>query len=391
MSVDKMERNNMDVPAPDWSNYLNDIYYDARQPGSFQSFNKIKQTIRKEGRYQLGNSRLRRWLQNQQPYSRNRLFLPHRLKRARVFVQGLYDQFEADLADYQKLENENDGYRYLLVMIDVFSRFVWVEPIKNKTNVEVIKAFEKFFRQGHVPRHLRTDRGTEFTARVMKQFFNHYNISHFVSLNEVKANYAERVIKTIKSKLGRYMTFHRTGRYIDGLSDIVESYNSTIHTSTQIPPNQVNEENEIPLWWMQNKPRHKFTHDHTLPRFKFKEGDHVRIPYLPGVFSREYHARWTEEIFHIVQKFRRDDINMYRVEDKDQEEILGTFYEGELQLVLANQKNQWRIERILKEQGSGINRQAWVKFKGWPEFYNRWIPYAQAQRDLNAQTEQTQQ
>lgn len=382
---EEQQNNNNTIQPPEWSRYLNHLYYDARQPGSFQSFNKLHKSTTKEGRYQVGVNRLRRWLQNQEPYSRNRLFLPNRIKRSRVFVGGLKDQYDADLADYQKFEDSNDGYKYLLVIINVFSRYTWAIPVKSKSNRDIIPAFETIFQQGHIPRRLRTDQGKEFTAPIMDEFYRHYNITHFVALNEVKANYAERVIKTLKSKLARYMTYHQTSRYIDALDDIVTSYNATFHKTIGIAPKEVNASNESVLWWKQYQPNHHIDNKNVPPTFKFKVGDYVRIPHLSTVFGREWRARWTQEIFTITESFRRDNINMYKVQDEDKEEVFGTFYEGELQRVLQDQENQWRVERIIKQRGRGAFREAFVKFKGWPTFYNEWIPFGRAQRDLNSQ------
>ena len=380
-------RQHQSIVSPEWGDYLKKIYFDPAQPGSFQSPRKLQQTVRQAGQHpHLGTQRIGRWLQNQTPYSRNRAFLPKSIKRSRVIVRGLYDQYDADLADYQRLAASNDGYRFLLVVIDIFSRYTWVVPIKSKKNAEVIQAFEIIFREegGHIPRRLRTDQGGEFTAHIMNDFFNHYKITHFVAKNEVKANYAERVIKTLKSKLSRYMAHNQTGRYIDVLADIVTSYNATYHKSIQTPPKEVTKDNESSLWWMQYRPRQPFS-DHHPPEYKFKIQDHVRIPHVPSVFGREWSMRWTEEIFVIVQRFRRDNINLYKIEDEKGEDILGTFYEGELQLVLADQNQQWKVQHIVKERGVGVYREAFVKFIGWPAYYNRWIPYADAQKDLDTQ------
>ena len=375
----------MESATPKWARYLDEKYYDPREPGSFQSYDKLKKTTRKEGRFpNITKNTLQRWLQNQEPYSRNRLYLPHSIKRSRVFVSGLYDQFDADLAEYKPLEDHNDGYRYLLVVIDIFSRYIWVEPIKRKKPANIIDAFEKIFRQGYIPRRLRTDAGGEFTANIMKPFYKHYNITHFKSLNEVKANYAERVIKTIKSKLGRFMTYRGTGRYIDSLQDIVHSYNNTYHKGIGMTPNEVTFDNEEALWWKQYRPPTK--NKTKVKRFQFDIGDYVRIPHAFAVFDREYRSRWTEEIFIITEAFRRDDVNVYRIEDQDKEEIYGTFYEGELQRVLRDQKNQWTVESIVQERGEGTeNHEALVKYNGWPSYYNRWIPYASAQNYLDIQ------
>ena len=371
---------------PQWSDYLDRVYYNVRNPGSFQSYRKLHQTVGKHGRYQLGTSRLRRWLQNQHPYSRNKLHLPKAIERARVIVMGLHDQYDADLADFQHLANANDGMRYILVVIDVFSRVTWAEAIRDKSNVEVIAAFERIFRRGHVPRRLRTDNGKEFTARSMETFYDRHNITHFVAMNEVKANYAERVIKTLKSKIYRYMTLVGTARYVDVLQDVVHSYNHTRHSTIHMSPSEVSADNASGLWWRQyHQGMKSFANTSRVPHFKYAIGEHVRIPQVSTAFSREYDARWTEEIFLITDRFRRDrTINMYKVSDGDGEPVYGTFYEMELQRVAPNQDNPWEIERIVKQRGNGARREALVSFRGWPAFYNRWIPYTVAHNALTA-------
>ncbi len=371
------------APPAEWDRYLQRFYFDPARPGSFQSFRKLHQSVGKEGRYQLGTARLRRWLQNQYPYSRNAAYLPQNIKRGRVIVSGRYDQFDADLADFQKFEEANDGQKYLLIVIDVFSRFCWVEGLTSKSYKNVQVALESIFERGRVPRRLRTDAGLEFTAKGMLPFYERLNITHFVAMNDVKANFAERAIKTIKSKIYRYMNHMNTDRYKDIVPAIVHSYNHTYHTSIKMTPAEVNRESERALWWKQYHPKKKFQEGPPgAPNYQFQIGDHVRIPMISTIFSREYNARWTEEIFVITDRFQRQHVNMYKVEDKDNEAVYGTFYEPELQKVLPNQDNHWEVDKIEKVRGVPPNKEAFVSFKGWPAFYNRWIPYTQAQTSL---------
>ncbi len=382
---------NAQVNPPEWDRYLQRMYFDPSQPGSFQSFSKLHQSVRKDGRYQLGTNRLRRWLQNQPAYSRNAAYLPRVIKRARVIVTGMYDQFDADLADLQHFENDNNGQKYLLVVIDVFSRYVWVEGLRSKSYLHVEVALDRIFRRGRVPRRLRTDAGSEFTAPGMKPFYDRYNITHFVAMNELKANYAERVIKTLKSRIFRYMNYMNTNRYRDIVPALVHSYNNTWHYGIKMTPAEVTRNNEKSLWWMQYHPKHKYEDGPPEPPYQFGIGDYVRIPMVSTVFSREYNARWTEEVFIISDRFRRQGINMYKVHDQDDEAVYGSFYEAELQRVAPDQNNQWEVDKILRRRGVPPNQEAFVSFKGWPAFYNRWIPYTRAQTNLARQQVQRQQ
>ena len=106
----------------------------------------------------------------------------------------------------QKLEDKNDGVCFLLVVIDVFSRFMWVEPLENKLEDMVINAFQYIFQRAKKPRCLRTDRGGEFTGRKVQDYFDSINIKHWTAHNdEMKANFAERVIQTLKKSLWEYI------------------------------------------------------------------------------------------------------------------------------------------------------------------------------------------
>ena len=116
------------------------IYFNPSNPESFKGANKLHQAIKDEGKYTIPLSKVKQWLQNQESYS-----LHKPLRRAfrclKVIVGRINDQYKADLADIQKLKDKNDGLQFLLIIIDVFSRFMWVEPLENKLEDTIINAF----------------------------------------------------------------------------------------------------------------------------------------------------------------------------------------------------------------------------------------------------------
>ena len=112
-----------------------------------------------------------------------------------MLVSEPYEQYDADIADLSSLAGENDKYRYILVVIDIFSRYLWLEPLRTKTGKEVLNAFKSIFARGVVPKKLRTDSGAEFKFKGLDDFLKSNNVYHHISLNTaVKANYSERVI-----------------------------------------------------------------------------------------------------------------------------------------------------------------------------------------------------
>ena len=163
---------------------------------------------------------------------------------------GMHELYDTDLLQIDNLARYNDGVRYLLIVIDVFSRFLYVEPIKNKTALRVSEALKKIFRSTTKPRVLRSDGGREYQNTEVDSCLKKEGIYHQTTLNqETKSNYAERVIKTLRGMLFRYFSKNRTYRYIDHLQDFVQTYNNTQHASLNgLAPAQINKTNQNKVW-----------------------------------------------------------------------------------------------------------------------------------------------
>ena len=141
---------------------LERLYYKPWKPAAFVGAKRLVGAPRVKG---IKPSIARKWLESQVPYS---LHKPVRkqLKRSRVVVNGMDEKWQADLVDVQALKEENDGFRYLLTVMDVLSKYAWVVPLKNKTCKSLVEAFDHIFKQDErIPERLQTDKGTEFTNR----------------------------------------------------------------------------------------------------------------------------------------------------------------------------------------------------------------------------------
>ena len=173
-------------------------------------------------------------------------------------------------------------------------------------------------------------------------------INHFTTHNEKQANYVERLIKTIKNRIRRYMSEKRTERYIDVLKNIVISYNNTWHSGIQSEPINVTKENERKLWWQMYWPDMKTLKSEKKKKrnkFAFKVGNKVRISLLRSSFQREYDNKWSYEIFKIIRRYIRQDQPIYVLSDWFGERVEGTFYQAELQKVDVNNK-PWKVEYV---------------------------------------------
>ena len=208
-----------------WEDYLEQIYYNPSNAGSYSGPDKFFGYVKRDGKYDISKYKIRKWLQRQEPYSLQRAIRKPQ-NRTRINVAGIDDQWSADLMDMVKFGSDNDGYTYVLVVIDVFSKFLWLRKLKDKKEESVTRAFESIFKTGRKPSRIRTDKGQEFRAKTLQSLFKEESIKHFYAHNEVKASISERIIKFIKTKLYRYFTYKQSYRSLINykilLSDITK-------------------------------------------------------------------------------------------------------------------------------------------------------------------------
>ena len=226
-----------------YTDYLRKLHYTPGNPGAFGGPEKLYQAVKQDGKYKIGRIRIRQFLNNEDPYS---LMKPIRrsFPRSKVIVDTIDSMWDGDLADVSNISSQNDGYKFLLVLIDIFSRFLFIVPLKNKQHGNIIDGLKSVFQTGRKPHTLRTDKGSEFKNRWVKSFLKTEDIHTIYTQNETKANYAERVIRTMKNMMYRYFIKNRTYRYVDVLQDLVNSYNQRPHRSLgELAPKTVNKEN----------------------------------------------------------------------------------------------------------------------------------------------------
>ena len=161
---------------------------------------------------------VKRWFRKQQTYTLHKSI---RIKfyRRKTIAAGIDYQWQADLADMSSTSKFNDKYRFLLCIIDIFSKYAWVVPIKDKTGKTLVHALKSLLKSGRKPKRLQTDKGTECKNKDFQNFLKSKKIHFFTIENpETKASIVERFQRTLKSRMWKYFTHHRTLRYFDILS-----------------------------------------------------------------------------------------------------------------------------------------------------------------------------
>lgn len=337
---------------------MESVYYEAGKPGSYGG-------VRPLARYGgMPVKKVKGWLETQDPYTLHRP-VAKKFPRRKTFAKGINDLFQADLADMRNLASYNGGFGYLLTCIDVFSRYAFAVPIRDKRGSTVSVAFEKIFEE-RVPNMLQTDRGLEFLNYQVQSVFRKNDVRHYFSLNDdIKAALVERFNRTLKSRLYRYMTHHRTNRWIDVIQDVVDSYNRSRHRSIGMAPIDVvpEKEDEIARRLYPPKPPLKY---------KYNVGDRVRIARYKHVFQKGYLPNWTEEIFAIYDRYPTYPVT-YGLRDLAGEDIKGKFYEQEIQKVVKSDEDVYEVEKILKTRKRGGKIESYVKWKGYPDKFNSWV------------------
>lgn len=153
--------------------------------------------------------------------------------RRKYTMYGIADTLQADLIEMQPYKRENRGHRYILIVIDVFTKMAYAEPLKDKTGSEVTHAMDKIIQKVRRKHHyvniknLQTDDGKEFFNRLMKELLDKYKINHYSTFSLMKASIVERLIRTIKRRL--YIEFSLQGNYrwINILQQVIDNYNDT--------------------------------------------------------------------------------------------------------------------------------------------------------------------
>lgn len=143
-----------------------------------------------------------------------------RFPTAPTLVFGRDEQWQMDLVDMQKLSKWNKGYKYMLTVIDVFSKVAWAEPLKTKSANNMITALNRLSKHFPVaPLRIQTDKGTEFLNKQVQAWFKKNKWHHFFTLGDPKASLVERWHRTLKQRMFRYFTAKNTLRWIDVLPD----------------------------------------------------------------------------------------------------------------------------------------------------------------------------
>ena len=329
---------------------LSALYYDPSFPGSFAGLPtffrhakvKIPSLTRKD---------VDKWKEHDLLVAKRSRITKPKIRRS-VIVFNPNQIWEGDLVDMSSSNiRMNRNVRYLLLLVDQFTKKLYCEPIFGGTKAppKVINAFKEIF--AHTtsrPKFIYTDQGSEFIAGEVKKYLNdRQGIKTFTTKDkDIKCSIVERAIRTLKGRLFTYIDAGHI-RYLDALPKIIAGINGTQGRTTKIAPDKIDpvnvgeaRQNIYTYNEMQEKKFRKrkiattITKDNKKmkgpPRPKFKVGDYVLIKKEKKTFTKEHKGLWNDQIFQVDTASSDTIPYVYHLKDLAGEKLLGYFNEKEL-------------------------------------------------------------
>ena len=217
--------------------------------------------------------------------------------RNRIYVSSIYKQWMADLADMVGQQRDNNGNQYILTVIDVFSKYAWSVPVKNKDGKSIRDAIKLVLTSAILrkPDRLQTDKEKEVFNREFTGLMTTNGIHHFASKSDQNATVVERYNRILSTRIWTYFNAKRTKRWVVALPVILKSYNVSYHRSIGMAPNKVTINDQDQIWTRLYGDGDKYLKHQS----KVKNGAKVRISRVKGVFDKGYMPNWSREQFTV--------------------------------------------------------------------------------------------
>ena len=256
-----------------------------------------------------------------------------KFKRQRIIPLYKDETWSADLIEKSSLSKYNNNYKFILTVIDTFTKYAWAIPLKNKSGLSITNGFKIVLSEhpqgGSEPRKpekLWVDRGSEFYNKTFKSLLKENGtgkaasgIELYSTYSDLKAVFIERFNRTLLHIINKPMFINGDGNWVNILNDAVVTYNNNIHSAINMTP--VDASN--------NPDKVKYYVNSTKATPKFKVGDYVRNVDKRNIFSKGYTSNWNRELFKVNEVLKTHP-PLYKREDINGEIIEGKYYEQEL-------------------------------------------------------------
>ena len=269
------------------------------------------------------SAKINDFLKKHELHSKHRRIVKKKFPRRRVIARFPFEIFMADLIEYPQYKTINKGFVYILLLIDCFTKKIYLAPMKKKDKEHSAAAFESIFKDfDDFPVNLVTDGGKEFFNSSVSKVFHNYGINHYKTPTRTKwkASMAERAIQTIKNRLQKYFVLNGKHVWIDVIQQVAKNYNLTPHSTHKLPPQDVTHENREQVY-------KQLFPDKTLTKIcRLKAGDKVRTIKEKTDFEKGYTQKWPDQIYTIKYVRQSGGVCWYILEDHTKVELTGIWY-----------------------------------------------------------------
>jgi transposase InsO family protein len=297
----------------------------------------------------------------------NELHAPvkRKFQRRRVVSYGVDDVWSCDLVEMQEWSKQNRGYRYMLNVVDVYSKYAWSMKLLDKKGKTVLEAFKQIVNSSsRKPAHIWVDEGREFYNKDMDEWIKDNGVIRYSTYGEHKSAVVERFNRTLKTMMWKRFTAENTRNWINMIDKLVFKYNTTIHSSIKMTPTDASKGKllfNLPIVPLNNE------------KPKFSVGDQVRISRIKGIFEKGYLPNWSEALY-TIHKVKETSPITYILKDLNGDIISGGFYTEELQ---KSKQDVFRIEKVLRKKKINGVEHGLVKWLGYNKNFNEWKPMSE--------------
>ena len=227
----------------------------------------------------------------------------------KIVYNSIDEIWSIDLADFSDYKTSNNkGFRYIFIVIDNFSKYLWAIPLKNKYSQTITNEFSNILTTSkRSPLKLESDRGAEFYNSIFQNFLETKNIQHYSRFTDKGPSIAERVIRTVRNLLKKPVFEKGRADWLSELPSVVKQYNNTIHHSIKMIPNQASKKINEKLVFS------NLRDDRVKRQPKFKLGQLVRTADIKKVFSKGDSTNYSYKLYTITEVIH-DTIPSYRID-----------------------------------------------------------------------------
>jgi len=256
-----------------------------------------------------------------------------RFSRRKTVVHGPFNTYQMDLSDYRSIRHSNGNYGWMLFIIDAFSRFGYVIPLKHKTATETHDALNQWLLSlNHLPKFIYSDGGKEFTNGAVQDLLKTRGITHYVLSGVHKASIVERFQRTIKTSLEMYFYAKKKKRWLDIIQKLIQSYNNRFNRTIKMAPAKISYSNFESVY------KELYPKNTSKRLCRLHKGDLVRVAIKKSDFSKGYHQTFSTEIYKIIKLVNYNGVCVYTVSNIEGGPLLKKYY-NELSIVLKNDNN----------------------------------------------------